>query len=214
MWLNRTHITNLRSSGLRKQALKKKCIVTKNIRIPIELQLNNTSTCRRKDCIKKTIMVCPPKRRKKCSKVILNKKKCKRACVRPQINVSAPQGIPGPAGPQGIQGPPGPPGPVFVPNIVILPIAQRYFYLATSDIQSLVTIPAQEFMNDEGTLITAFTTNGPNSYSNLYINGILQEGSLYDLNESALTIHVNNQTIFSGTPIILESIQFFARLTS
>jgi len=127
------------------------------------------------------------------------------------------QGITGPAGPaglQGIPGPTGPAGPGIIPDIVILPSVQRYFYIVPTDILSSATIPANEFTNDEGAFPASFPETGPNSYSNLYINGILQEGSLYSLSESALTINFNNQTIDSGTPIILEIIQFFAQVTS
>ncbi|ANY70860.1 hypothetical protein BBD42_19865 [Paenibacillus sp. BIHB 4019] len=124
-----------------------------------------------------------------------------------------PQGAQGPSGSQGPPGPQGPSGPAILPNIIIVPSAQRYFYIVASDIQFHVTIPAKEFTNDEGALTTAFTGIGQNSYSNLYINGILQEGSIYSLNESALNINLNNQTIFLGTPIILEIIQFFAQVT-
>ncbi|GGA00556.1 hypothetical protein GCM10008018_53580 [Paenibacillus marchantiophytorum] len=178
----------------------------------------------RKDCKKKTITVCPLPRKKGRKKMIVICKKNKRvACPSPKINVTAPQGIQGPQGllglqgvqgPLGIQGPPGLPGPSIIPEIIIVPSAQRYFYTIISDTQSLVTIPANEFTNDEGRFISAFIEVGQNSYSNLYINGMLQEGSLYSLNTNALTISANNQTIFSGTPIILEIIQFFAQTSS
>lgn len=81
-----------------------------------------------------------------------------------------------------------------------------------SDTQSLVIIPVNEFTNDEGSFITKFTDYGQNSYSNLYINGILQESSIYSLNESALTINLNNQTLYSGTPVILEIVRFSAQI--
>jgi hypothetical protein len=199
-----------------KPLLKKQCIVkTRTVSGTYKLKLKNSNTGRRKDCNKKIINVCPLRRKKERKKGILIRKYIKRvACPQPEINVIAPQGIQGLPGSQGIQGPLGPPGPVVIPDIIILPSVQRYFYIVTSDTQSFVTIPAYEFTNDEGTFITAFTDNGQNSYSNLYINGILQEGSLYSLNKSALTIDFNNQIIYSGTPIILEIIQFFAQVAS
>ncbi len=201
----------------KKRIRKKKCIVKDHT----------------KPCKKKTNIISPLRRKKECKRVILIKKKYKRVvCPQVEINVIAlsgkkgprgeqgtqgptgAQGSQGPTGAQGTQGPTGPPGSVVLPNIIILPSAQRYFYNVLSDTQSLVTIPANEFTNDEGTFITAFPDMGQNSYSNLYINGILQVNSLYSFNENALTININNQTIFSGTPIILEIIQFFAQVIS
>jgi hypothetical protein len=199
-----------------KPLLKKKCIVkTRTIRGTYKLKLKNSNTGRRKACKKKKINVCSLRRKKECKKRILFRKKIKRgACPQPEINVTALQGIQGPPGSQGIQGPPGPPGPVVIPDIIILPSAQRYFYIVTSDAQSPLTIPASEFTNDDGVFITEFTDYGQNSYSNLYINGILQEGSLYSLSNSDLTINFNGQIIYSGTPIILEIIQFVSQVAS
>jgi hypothetical protein len=199
-----------------KPLLKKKCFIkTRTVRGTYELKLKNSNTGRRKACKKKKIIVCSLRRKKVRKKGILIRKNLKRfACPQPEINVTAQQGIQGPLGPQGIQGPPGQPGPVVIPDIIILPSVQRYFYIVTSDAQSPLTIPASEFTNDDGVFITAFTDNGQNSYSNLYINGILQEGSLYSFNKSELTINFNNQIIYSGTPIILEIIQFVAQVAS
>jgi hypothetical protein len=53
-----------------------------------------------------------------------------------------------------------------------------------------------------------------NSYSNLYVNGILQAGSFYSVSTSALTIHPEDEIIVAGIPIILEVVQFFAQITS
>jgi hypothetical protein len=118
----------------------------------------------------------------------------------------------GPAGPQGPSGIQGPPGPVIIPNIIIIPNNQRYFYSTTSDIQTLVVIPANQFTNDNGAVTSTFGDLGLTSYNNLYINGILQESSLYSVTESALTINLINQTIYSDTPIILEIVRFSAQI--
>lgn len=131
------------------------------------------------------------------------------------LGTQGPQGLQGPEGPEGPQGPQGPQGPagtVIIPDINILPAAQRYFYTMASDTQTPVVIPANVFINDEGAFITVFPDNGQNSYSNLYINGVLQEGSAYSFDENALTIAINNQTIFSGTPIILEVVSFLFQI--
>lgn len=112
----------------------------------------------------------------------------------------------------GPRGPAGPPGQVIIPNIIIIPNDQRYFYSTTSDIQTLVVIPANQFTNDNGAVTSTFGDLGLTSYSNLYINGILQESSLYSVSESALTINLVNQTIYSDTPIILEIVRFSAQI--
>ncbi|WP_412674832.1 DUF4183 domain-containing protein [Aneurinibacillus thermoaerophilus] len=128
----------------------------------------------------------------------------------PPVYTPGPQGPPGPPGPQGLpglQGPPGSPG-----SVAIIPTVQRYFYITNSDIQAPEVISATQFTNDNGGPISEFTNLGQNSYSNLYINGILQEGSLYSVSTSALTINPDGSTIFSGTSIILEIVQFSAQI--
>ncbi|WP_053376457.1 DUF4183 domain-containing protein [Paenibacillus sp. FJAT-27812] len=160
----------------------------------------------RKKCDKKIIPNRPRKRRKKNKKIIIVKRN---PVVIDQQGIQGPQGMQGPQGPQGERGAT---GTVIIPDIIILPTVQRYFHVIAEDTQTQVTIPANAFTNDEGTPITAFLDIGPNSYSNLYINGILQEGGIYLLNESALTIMFNNQDIFSGTPIIIEIVRFLAQV--
>ncbi|SDO16404.1 protein of unknown function [Paenibacillus sp. yr247] len=134
--------------------------------------------------------------------------KCKE-CGHKDCKCKGKKGERGKRGHRGHQGPPGPPGP---PGPVIIPTDQRYFYITTSDIQTPVAIPANQFTNDNGTLTTTFANLGQNSYSNLYINGILQEGSLYTLNVGTLTINLNSSTIYTGTPIILEIVAFSAQI--
>jgi hypothetical protein len=123
------------------------------------------------------------------------------------------QGADGPQGPQGLQGadgPQGPPGPL--PDVAIIPTVNRYYYITNSDLvlSAPVTIPANLFTDDAGNIITIFSGIGPNSYHNLFINGILQEGSAYSVSPNILTLNPQDNTIYSGTPITLEIIQFFA----
>ncbi|WP_169081741.1 DUF4183 domain-containing protein [Paenibacillus sp. PL91] len=212
----------------RKQLLREKLCATPR------LKRSSSAPVRRKKCKKKTIAACPLKRKKKYKKIIIFKKGPK------DTNYQGVQGPPGPQGMQGLgtqgiqgplgeqgeqgeqgiqgapgiqgsQGPRGSTGAVTIPDIIILPTAQRYFYMMSSDAQSQVTIPADAFTNDEGAIVTEFSDIGQNSYSNLYINGILQEGSIYQLTENAVSIHFNNQTLFSGTPIIIEIVSFSAK---
>jgi hypothetical protein len=201
-----------------KPLLKKKCIVkVKKRKIrgtsESELKLRNSNTGRRKDCKKKTNMVCPQRRKKERKKVILIRKIIKReACPQPEgfrgpRGFKGPQGATEPAGPQGEQGPPGP-----LPDITIIPMVNRYYYITSSDlvVSGPVAISANLFTDDAGNLITNFSGLGPNSYNNLFINGILQEGNAYSVSPNTLTLNLQGNTVYSGTPITLETIQFFA----
>ncbi len=49
-------------------------------------------------------------------------------------------------------------------------------------------ILATEYTNDNGEPVSEFPNLGQNGYSNLYINGIMQESSLYNVSSGALTI--------------------------
>ncbi|MEZ2661219.1 DUF4183 domain-containing protein [Aneurinibacillus aneurinilyticus] len=73
-------------------------------------------------------------------------------------------------------------------------------------------MPATEFTDDSGVPASEFTNFGQSSYSNLYINGILQEGSVYSVNPIALAINPNGSTIFAGEPIILEIVKLSAQV--
>jgi hypothetical protein len=121
-----------------------------------------------------------------------------------------PAGASGPQGPPGPQGEQGPPGPL--PDITIIPMVNRYYYITSSDlvVSGPVAISATLFTDDAGNLITDFSGLGPNSYNNLFINGILQEGNAYSLSPNTLTLNLQGNTVYSGTPITLETIQFFA----
>jgi hypothetical protein len=116
-------------------------------------------------------------------------------------------GLQGPPGPQGVQGPPGP-----LPDVTIIPAVNRYFYFPSSDLilSTLQAIPVNLFTDDAGNAITVFPSLGTNSYSNLYINGILQEGSAYSINPIALNFNPQDSIIYAGSSLILEIIQFFA----
>jgi hypothetical protein len=204
----------------RKHIFKEKLLATSG------LKWRYSNSGRRKKCEKRIIPNRPQKRKKKYKRILIVKRNpividqqgVQSLGTQGVQGIQGSPGIQGAQGEQGIQGIQGPQGErgstgsVIIPDIIILPTVQRYFYTITVDSQSQVTIPANAFTNDEGTSITVFSDIGPNSYSNLYINGILQEGGIYLLNESALTIHFNNQIIFSGTPIIIEIVWFLAQV--
>lgn len=133
--------------------------------------------------------------------------------------ISGLPGLPGPAGPSGTQGPQGPkgePGVVLIPDIFILPNVQRYFYATDMNIilDSPLVIIANEFTNDAGEIVSSLLNVRLNSYSNLYINGMLQEGRIYSVNSQNLVIHSPGDTILAGTPIILENVSFKAQVVS
>ncbi|GFZ30840.1 hypothetical protein CSC2_13660 [Clostridium zeae] len=117
-------------------------------------------------------------------------------------------GVTGPTGTTGATGVTGPTGPL--PQITIIPSANRYYYIAESDLSSPdpIIIPANSFKDDSGNPISSFSGLGPNSYTNLFINGILQIGQIYSITSNALTLNTEGTTIYEGTPIIVEIIQF------
>ncbi|MGR6128757.1 DUF4183 domain-containing protein [Paenibacillus sp. SER-28] len=120
------------------------------------------------------------------------------------------QGIAGPTGAQGITGPTGPAADIS--NIEIVPTAERYFYFAPATIESSITIMADQFSVDGVQEAFQRFNVGSNSYANLYINGMIQESTLYSLTPSSLTIRLKEgEAILSGTPIIVEIVQFSVR---
>ncbi|QGG51287.1 DUF4183 domain-containing protein [Lysinibacillus pakistanensis] len=92
----------------------------------------------------------------------------------------------------------------------IIPTINRYFYIVTEDIDLTngVTLPANLFTDDNGNPVTEFTLFNPNGYVNLYINAVMQEGGAYKVTPDSLTLNPFNATIFTGTPIIIESLGF------
>ncbi|GAB2720369.1 DUF4183 domain-containing protein [Paenibacillus thermoaerophilus] len=97
------------------------------------------------------------------------------------------------------------------PFIGVKPKVRRYFFVAPHDInlsgEKIVLFPNQ-FVDDKGETVAKFIDFGQEGYFNLYVNGALQEGKLYHVNSDELTIISTGQTIYKGTPIILESIGF------
>ena len=149
------------------------------------------------------------------------RQKRKRTAVKRRIpsislTVQVPQMPPGQQGPQGPVGPPGTSGnttpqPV---RIRILPRIKRYFYIADSNIvlSDAARIACDRFLTDDGEAAHAFVDFGEEGYYNLFINAVLQEGKVYEVSPQALTIRATGQTIYAGTPIILEAVGFTAVL--
>jgi hypothetical protein len=205
LWWNNTLQNNRLAPVTRLLVRKNKYnIKKKNAHVKSELKLKNSNTGRSK----------------KCKKVIKIRKKHRRlSCPKPEIKVIAPQGpqgpqgtqgSEGPQGPQGIQGPPGPTGPIIIPQFSLT--VERYFYIANSDIALPAIIPANQFTNDEGQPIAEFPVLDQNSFANLYINGMMQAGGSYSISSIALSINDVDETIFAGTPIILETVQLTVQI--
>ena len=135
---------------------------------------------------------------------------------RGEKGAQGPQGIQGVQGARGEQGPMGPQGPSgSVNEIAIIPQSQRYFYFPASNLVSPIVIQASQFSNDDGQTIDQFIGIGVNSYSHLFINGMLQESKLYELTESSLTLYIDNdEIIYKDTPIIVETNLFIAQIVS
>nr|WP_243182993.1 DNRLRE domain-containing protein [Anaerosolibacter carboniphilus] len=121
---------------------------------------------------------------------------------------TGPAGATGATGPAGATGPTGATGPL--PEITIVPFINRYYYIVESDLISPdpINIPANLFKDDSGDFTNLFLGLGPNSYNNLFINGILQIGKTYSISPNTLTLNTEGTTIYRGTPITLEIIQF------
>ncbi|MFJ5713559.1 DUF4183 domain-containing protein [Neobacillus sp. NPDC093127] len=100
--------------------------------------------------------------------------------------------------------------PITPSDVYIIPIVNRYFYISKEDIQLTngTVIPSTLFSGDDGNLVKEFTIFNPNGYSNLYINGVMQEGKLYGISLDSISFRPVAQTIFAGTPIIVESVGF------
>jgi len=101
-------------------------------------------------------------------------------------------------------------GCISYPNCSIIPTVRRYFFIPSSDIllSNSTVINSNQFTNDDGNVTTEFMDFGLNGYFNLYLNGVIQEGNLYKVDSHSLTFQPIGQTIFAGTPIIVESVGF------
>jgi hypothetical protein len=98
------------------------------------------------------------------------------------------------------------------PEITIAPLANRYYYIVEFDLTSPdpIDIPANIFKDDLGDFTDGFSGLGPNSYNNLFINGILQIEKTYSVSSNLMTLNTEGTTIYKGAPITLEIVQFSA----
>lgn len=101
-------------------------------------------------------------------------------------------------------------------KIVIVPNIQRFFHETKTDnsLDEPLTIPAHDFTDDQGRPVKFFSNIKLHSHTNLFINGMLQEGRIYKVSPHNLMIHSAGNNIIAGTPIIMEVLSFTARRAS
>lgn len=93
-------------------------------------------------------------------------------------------------------------------DIKINPEIDKYFY-QLSDVDrtdNILTIPSTKFVDDDGDNVTGNLTivNTNNGYYLLFINGVLQQSSLYTVEADGLQVVINDAaTIPVGAPITL-----------
>ncbi|WP_425341294.1 DUF4183 domain-containing protein [Brevibacillus borstelensis] len=75
-------------------------------------------------------------------------------------------------------------------------------------------ISASQFVNDDGSTVVHFPVLQKNSYLNLFINGIIQEGKSYVVEPNALTINAQGGAIYARTPITIEVVRFTVEYNS
>ncbi|MFJ7734701.1 DUF4183 domain-containing protein [Lysinibacillus sp. NPDC097287] len=99
-------------------------------------------------------------------------------------------------------------------EISIVPTVNRYFYILNSNLSLTngAIISSNLFSDDNGNPVTEFAIYSPNGYTNLYINGLIQESGIYNITTNSLAFIPQQATIFRGTPIIIESLGFSAKV--
>ncbi len=93
-------------------------------------------------------------------------------------------------------------------DVVINPDIENYFYLldAVDRTDDVLTIPANKFTDDTGNVMTGNLTTvaTANGYYLLFINGVLQQSSLYTVSGDGSQVTVNDaETIPVDAPITL-----------
>ena len=93
-------------------------------------------------------------------------------------------------------------------DIEINPVVDKYFYELRDDERTgdTVTIPDIQFIDDDGNIMTGnlTTVTTGNGYYLLFINGVLQQSSLYTVSvDGSQVVITGASTILVGTPITL-----------
>lgn len=93
-------------------------------------------------------------------------------------------------------------------DVDINPAIEKYFYLLeeVDRTDDVLVIPATKFIDDEGNIMTVNLTTAAenNGYYLLFINGVLQQSSLYTVSVDGSQVTVNDaETIPVQSPITL-----------
>ncbi len=93
-------------------------------------------------------------------------------------------------------------------DVELNPEIENYFYLLeeVDRTDDVLTIPATKFIDDAGDIMTGNLTTAAtdNGYYLLFINGVLQQSSLYTVSGDGSQVTVNDAaTIPVGAPITL-----------
>ncbi|EHQ90642.1 DUF4183 domain-containing protein [Desulfosporosinus youngiae] len=93
-------------------------------------------------------------------------------------------------------------------DTTINPAIEKYFYELREDERTggIVTIPATQFIDDDGNVMTGNLTpaTADNGYYLLFINGVLQQSSLYTVSADGSQVVINDAaTVPVGAPITL-----------
>lgn len=109
-------------------------------------------------------------------------------------------------------------------STTIDPVDSRFFHVTTAPTTAgnTLTIDAANFFQDDGSAVTTLPALAANnSYFNVYVNGLLQmEGiSAYTAGATgvgslAITVPAGADDRITGTPVILEMVQFTTTVTS
>ncbi len=97
---------------------------------------------------------------------------------------------------------------VTTTDVDINPEISKYFYELREDERTddVLTIPAAQFPDDAGNIMTGnlTTVSTDNGYYLLFINGVLQQSSLFTVSTDGSQVVINQaSTIPVGTPITL-----------
>lgn len=115
-------------------------------------------------------------------------------------------GATGATGPQGVQGATGPTG--SVGDVTLLSIARRYFYYPDTPLQGTTNLLSTQFTNDSGQPTVIFEGLEQSHFTNVYINGLMQEGQFSTINPTTLTLFLGDDIISIGSPITVEIVSF------
>ncbi|CAM3534399.1 MULTISPECIES: DUF4183 domain-containing protein [Paenibacillus] len=95
-----------------------------------------------------------------------------------------------------------------VVTTTVTPVVSRYFAVVTAAMigAAATTMPATSFVDDAGAAITAFPALTGTEYVNVYINGMLQQSSLFTLSTADLVLDATD--VPEGIPVLLEIASF------